>query len=47
MDHSLRFSMGRGQRYDGASNMKGKANGLKTCGIYFMDVSSTIKSQQE
>jgi hypothetical protein len=29
MDHSLSFSMVRGHGYDGASNMKGKANGLK------------------
>jgi hypothetical protein len=29
IDHSLSFSMVRGQGYDGASNMKGKANGLK------------------
>ncbi|KAL6648571.1 hypothetical protein ACP70R_012795 [Stipagrostis hirtigluma subsp. patula] len=29
MDHSLSLSMVRGQGYDGASNMKGHANGLK------------------
>jgi hypothetical protein len=29
MDHGLSFSMVRGQGYDGASNMKGHANGLK------------------
>ncbi|KAI4969793.1 hypothetical protein ZWY2020_000707 [Hordeum vulgare] len=29
MDNSLSFSMVRGHGYDGASNMKGKANGLK------------------
>jgi hypothetical protein len=29
MDHSLSLSMVRGQGCDGASNMKGHANGLK------------------
>ncbi|XP_039002229.1 zinc finger MYM-type protein 1-like [Hibiscus syriacus] len=29
-EHSLRFSRIRGQGYDGASNMKGELNGLKT-----------------
>ncbi|XP_071684895.1 uncharacterized protein [Lolium perenne] len=29
MDHSLSFSMVRGQGYDGVSNMKGHVNGLK------------------
>jgi hypothetical protein len=29
MDHSLSLSMVHGQGYDGASNMKGHANGLK------------------
>jgi hypothetical protein len=29
MDHSLSLSMVRGQGYDGDSNMKGHANGLK------------------
>ena len=30
MEHSLSLSRIRGQGYDGASNMKGAVNGLKT-----------------
>jgi hypothetical protein len=29
MEYNLTFAMARGQGYDGASNMKGNANGLK------------------
>jgi hypothetical protein len=29
MKYNLTFAMVRGQRYDGASNMKGNVNGLK------------------
>ena len=29
MNYNLTFAMARGQGYDGASNMKGNANGLK------------------